>query len=165
MSIFVVCLYKYHSSKCHKPNGSIQSDAVKIYLEHPSPSLLQLTCKNLQPPILISRRKQRIKLKLSFTHSQSKQYQHQRISSQTDQQKMASVTVYGPPLSTAVSRVLACLLEKDIQFQLVPVDMAKGQHKSPDFLKIQVIPNFLITSCILSSRFSFRYILCILSST
>lgn len=52
---------------------------------------------------------------------------------------MASpVKVYGPPLSTAVSRVLACLLEKDVHFQLVSVNMAKGEHKTPDYLKIQV---------------------------
>ncbi|KAJ6827542.1 glutathione S-transferase F11-like [Iris pallida] len=50
---------------------------------------------------------------------------------------MASVTVYGPALSTAVSRVVACLLEKEVDFQLLPVDMSKGQHKSPDFLKLQ----------------------------
>ncbi|WOK98832.1 glutathione S-transferase PARB-like [Canna indica] len=50
---------------------------------------------------------------------------------------MATVTVYGPPLSTAVSRVLACLIEKDVDFKLVSVDMSKGQHKSPDFLKLQ----------------------------
>ncbi|CAD5171043.1 glutathione S-transferase PARB-like [Musa acuminata AAA Group] len=50
---------------------------------------------------------------------------------------MGSVTVYGPPISTAVSRVLACLLEKDVDFKLVNVDMAKGQHKSPDYLKLQ----------------------------
>ncbi|MQL99339.1 hypothetical protein Taro_032061 [Colocasia esculenta] len=50
---------------------------------------------------------------------------------------MGSVKVYGPPMSTAVSRVLACLLEKEVDFQLVSVDMSKGQHKSPDFLKLQ----------------------------
>ncbi|XXG59903.1 hypothetical protein AAC387_Pa04g1907 [Persea americana] len=50
---------------------------------------------------------------------------------------MATVKVYGPPMSTAVSRVLACLIEKDVDFQLINVDMSKGQHKSPDFLKIQ----------------------------
>ncbi|KAJ3681927.1 hypothetical protein LUZ60_014500 [Juncus effusus] len=50
---------------------------------------------------------------------------------------MATVTVYGPPLSTAVSRVLACLFEKDVEFKLSPVDMAKGQHKSSDYLKLQ----------------------------
>ncbi|KAJ9545905.1 hypothetical protein OSB04_025612 [Centaurea solstitialis] len=47
------------------------------------------------------------------------------------------VTVYGPPLSTAVSRVLVCLLEKDVPFQLLPINMAKGEHKKPDYLKIQ----------------------------
>ncbi|XP_061356340.1 glutathione S-transferase-like [Gastrolobium bilobum] len=48
-----------------------------------------------------------------------------------------TVQVYGPAMSTAVSRVLACLVEKDIQFQLIPVNMSKGEHKKPDFLKIQ----------------------------
>ncbi|PWA86870.1 S-crystallin, Glutathione S-transferase (GST) [Artemisia annua] len=37
----------------------------------------------------------------------------------------APVKVFGPPLSTAVSRVLVCLLEKDVPFQLVPISMAK----------------------------------------
>ncbi|KAK9164618.1 hypothetical protein Scep_000217 [Stephania cephalantha] len=50
---------------------------------------------------------------------------------------MASVKVYGPPLSTAVSRVLACLFEKEVEFQIINVEMAKGQHKTPDYLKIQ----------------------------
>lgn len=49
-----------------------------------------------------------------------------------------TVKVHGPPLSTAVSRVLACLIEKDVQFQLIPVNMSKGEHKSLDYLKIQV---------------------------
>lgn len=53
------------------------------------------------------------------------------------------VKVYGPTLSTAVSRVLACLLEKDVQFQLLPVNMAKGEHKTPDYLKIQASFFFL----------------------
>ncbi|XP_062164153.1 glutathione S-transferase-like [Alnus glutinosa] len=47
------------------------------------------------------------------------------------------VKVYGPAMSTAVSRVLACLLEKNVDFQLIPVNMSKGEHKKPDFLKIQ----------------------------
>lgn len=45
--------------------------------------------------------------------------------------------VYGPPISTAVSRVLACLLEKEVDFQLRNVNMSRGEHKKPDFLKIQ----------------------------
>ncbi|THU44898.1 hypothetical protein C4D60_Mb02t12240 [Musa balbisiana] len=55
----------------------------------------------------------------------------------TGTQEMGSVTVYGPPISPAVSRVLACLLEKDVVFNLVNIDMSKAQHKSPDFLKRQ----------------------------
>ncbi|TXG51978.1 hypothetical protein EZV62_021147 [Acer yangbiense] len=47
------------------------------------------------------------------------------------------VKLYGPPLSTAVSRVLACLLEKDVQFQLTPIDLSKGEQKKPEFLKMQ----------------------------
>ncbi|KAL6207592.1 hypothetical protein ACLB2K_018549 [Fragaria x ananassa] len=47
------------------------------------------------------------------------------------------VKVYGPPISTAVSRVLACLHEKEVPYQLIPVNMAKGEHKKPKFLKIQ----------------------------
>jgi glutathione S-transferase len=49
------------------------------------------------------------------------------------------VKVYGPAMSTAVSRVLACLLEKNVDFQLISVNMSKGEHKKPEFLKIQVL--------------------------
>lgn len=49
----------------------------------------------------------------------------------------APVTVYGPAISPAVARVAACLLEKDVPFELQPVDMSKGEHKSPSFLKLQ----------------------------
>nr|DAD19041.1 TPA_asm: hypothetical protein HUJ06_020504 [Nelumbo nucifera] len=46
--------------------------------------------------------------------------------------------VYGPPMSTVILRVLACLLEKEVEFQLINVNMSKGKHKKPDFLKLQV---------------------------
>ncbi|KAK3148443.1 hypothetical protein QOZ80_3BG0295170 [Eleusine coracana subsp. coracana] len=49
----------------------------------------------------------------------------------------APVTVYGPAISPAVARVAACLLEKDVPFQIQQVDMSKGEHKSPSFLKLQ----------------------------
>ncbi|KAG6390624.1 hypothetical protein SASPL_148362 [Salvia splendens] len=49
----------------------------------------------------------------------------------------APVKLYGPPFSTAVARVMVTLLEKDVPFQLLPVNMAKGEHKKPDYLKIQ----------------------------
>eukprot|EP00262_Sarcandra_glabra_P008866 TRINITY_DN2277_c0_g1_i1.p1 TRINITY_DN2277_c0_g1~~TRINITY_DN2277_c0_g1_i1.p1 ORF type:complete len:231 (+),score=37.46 TRINITY_DN2277_c0_g1_i1:93-785(+) len=53
------------------------------------------------------------------------------------ERNMGSVKVYGPAMSTAVSRVLACLIEKEMEFQLIRIDMSKGQHKMPDYLKIQ----------------------------
>lgn len=72
------------------------------------------------------------------------------------------VKVYGPPLSTAVSRVLACLIEKDVPFQLLPVNMAKGEHRSPDYLKIHPfgqVPAFQDDSITLfESRAICRYI-------
>ncbi|KAF3787679.1 Glutathione S-transferase [Nymphaea thermarum] len=49
----------------------------------------------------------------------------------------APIKVFGPAMSTATARVLACLLESQLQFDLVPVDMSKGQHKKPEFLGIQ----------------------------
>ncbi|GER30469.1 glutathione S-transferase [Striga asiatica] len=74
----------------------------------------------------------------------------------------AAVKVHGPPLSTAVSRVLACLLEKDVSFQVLPVNMAKGEHKKPEYLKIQPfgqVPAFQDESITLfESRAISRYI-------
>ncbi|CAI9755812.1 unnamed protein product [Fraxinus pennsylvanica] len=49
----------------------------------------------------------------------------------------SAVKVYGPPLSAAVSRVLTCLLEKDVQFQLIPINLVRGEQKKPDYLKLQ----------------------------
>ncbi|KAL5557793.1 hypothetical protein UlMin_034004 [Ulmus minor] len=72
------------------------------------------------------------------------------------------VKVYGPPMSTAVSRVLACLLEKDISYQLISLNMSKGEHKKPDYLKIQPfgqVPAFQDESISLfESRSICRYI-------
>ncbi|KAK6939281.1 Glutathione S-transferase, C-terminal [Dillenia turbinata] len=54
------------------------------------------------------------------------------------------VKVNGPPASTAVSRVLACLLEKEVQFQLINVGMSKREHKSPEYLKLAFAPKFKV---------------------
>ncbi|KAL0016891.1 hypothetical protein SO802_003960 [Lithocarpus litseifolius] len=48
------------------------------------------------------------------------------------------VKVYGPPMSTAVSRVLACLYEKNVEFELISINMSKGEHQKPEFLKLQI---------------------------
>ncbi|KAK1325379.1 hypothetical protein QJS10_CPA01g00319 [Acorus calamus] len=52
---------------------------------------------------------------------------------------MASIKVFGSPTSTEVSRVLACLFEKDIDFQLIHIDTYNGVQRIPDPLKSQAI--------------------------
>ncbi|KAI3854599.1 hypothetical protein MKX03_005195 [Papaver bracteatum] len=47
---------------------------------------------------------------------------------------MASIKLYGIPLSGATGPVMICLAEKGVQYELVPVQLAKGEHKSPSFL-------------------------------
>lgn len=47
------------------------------------------------------------------------------------------VKVYGPAMSSASRRVLACLVEKEVEFEIIPVDMLKGEQKKPEFLKLQ----------------------------
>ncbi|MBA0575663.1 hypothetical protein Golob_027396 [Gossypium lobatum] len=44
------------------------------------------------------------------------------------------VKVYGPIKAACPQRVLACLLEKEVEFQIVDVDLEAGDHKKPDFL-------------------------------
>lgn len=46
------------------------------------------------------------------------------------------VKVYGPDYAST-KRVIACLIEKEIEFETVPIDLLKGEHKSPEFLKLQ----------------------------
>ncbi|KAF8007744.1 hypothetical protein BT93_K1668 [Corymbia citriodora subsp. variegata] len=47
------------------------------------------------------------------------------------------VKVYGPEY-TAPKRVLVCLIEKGIEFETVPIDIFKGENRTPEFLKLQV---------------------------
>ncbi|MQM11119.1 hypothetical protein Taro_044026 [Colocasia esculenta] len=49
---------------------------------------------------------------------------------------MAAIKVHGVPFSTATMRVLAVLHEKDLEFELVPVNMAAGEHKKEPFLSL-----------------------------
>ncbi|KAJ0597792.1 putative glutathione transferase [Helianthus annuus] len=44
------------------------------------------------------------------------------------------IKVYGSIVSTATLRVLICLAEKDLEFELINVDMASGEHKRPHIL-------------------------------
>ncbi|KAG0472689.1 hypothetical protein HPP92_014546 [Vanilla planifolia] len=50
---------------------------------------------------------------------------------------MASVKVFGSPASTEVQRVLACLFEKQVEFQLVRLDSFRGPKRLPECLKLQ----------------------------
>ncbi|CAA7044225.1 unnamed protein product [Microthlaspi erraticum] len=49
---------------------------------------------------------------------------------------MAGIKVHGVPMSTATMRVLAALYEKDLDFELIPVDMRAGAHKQEPFLSL-----------------------------
>lgn len=50
---------------------------------------------------------------------------------------MASVKVFGSPTSAEVARVLMCLFEKDVEFQLIRVDAYRGPQRMPQYLKLQ----------------------------
>ncbi|XP_071719008.1 glutathione S-transferase APIC-like [Rutidosis leptorrhynchoides] len=45
-----------------------------------------------------------------------------------------AIKVYGSMLSTATLRVLLCLSEKDLDFELINVELAAGEHKQPHIL-------------------------------
>ncbi|XP_028751974.1 glutathione S-transferase F9 [Neltuma alba] len=47
-----------------------------------------------------------------------------------------AVKVYGPTYASP-KRVLMCLIEKEIDFEVVLLDIFKGEHKNPEFLKLQ----------------------------
>ncbi|KAL8215086.1 hypothetical protein R6Q57_004535 [Mikania cordata] len=47
------------------------------------------------------------------------------------------VKVYGPIMAACPQRVLACLFEFGVDFELVDVDLDSNEHKQPDFLKKQ----------------------------
>ncbi|KAG2697403.1 hypothetical protein I3760_07G103500 [Carya illinoinensis] len=42
--------------------------------------------------------------------------------------------LYGLPMSTNTTRVMACLHEKGVDFELVPVDLFGGENRQPPFL-------------------------------
>lgn len=47
------------------------------------------------------------------------------------------VKVYGPAYASP-KRVIVCLIEKQIEFETVPVDLIKEENKKPEYLKLQV---------------------------
>nr|ABR15777.1 glutathione S-transferase [Litchi chinensis] len=44
------------------------------------------------------------------------------------------VKVYGPVTAGCPQRVMACLLEKDVEFEIIHVNIDNGEHKRPEFL-------------------------------
>ncbi|PHU22118.1 Glutathione S-transferase [Capsicum chinense] len=46
------------------------------------------------------------------------------------------IKIHGSPMSTATMRVVACLIEKDLDFEFVFVDMATDEHKKHPFLSL-----------------------------
>lgn len=48
------------------------------------------------------------------------------------------VKVYGPIQAACPQRVLACLFEFGVDFELIDVDLEANEHKQPDFLQKQV---------------------------
>lgn len=75
----------------------------------------------------------------SFLHSSPSSHSKKKIrSKKTNSIIMASIKVHGVPMSTATMRVLAALYEKDLQFELIPVDMRAGAHKKEPFLSLNV---------------------------
>lgn len=49
-----------------------------------------------------------------------------------------AIKVYGVAMSSNVVRVIAALNEKGLDYELVPVNLAAGEHKKPEFLALNV---------------------------
>ncbi|KAF5465492.1 hypothetical protein F2P56_015498 [Juglans regia] len=49
---------------------------------------------------------------------------------------MAIYRVHGIPMSACTARVLLCLHEKGLAYELLPVDLAAGAHKQPPYLSL-----------------------------
>ncbi|RZC52501.1 hypothetical protein C5167_020922 [Papaver somniferum] len=45
-----------------------------------------------------------------------------------------ALKLYGIPMSTCTTRAMICLHEKEVEFELVPVDLYAGEHKQPSYL-------------------------------
>lgn len=58
-----------------------------------------------------------------------------------------ALKLHGIPMSSCTARVLLCLYEKGLQFELLPVDLAAGVHKQQPYLPLNVrkCPSLLLT--------------------
>ncbi|XAR61309.1 Glutathione transferase [Bertholletia excelsa] len=77
---------------------------------------------------------------------------------------MATIKVHENVLSTAAQRVMACLHEKGLPFEFVPVDMGAGEHKKEPHLSLNPfgqVPAFEDGDLkLFESRAITRYIAC-----
>lgn len=46
--------------------------------------------------------------------------------------------MYGPAYAACPQRVLTCLIELGVEFELVSIDLESGEQKSPKLLLLQV---------------------------
>ncbi|KAJ8620598.1 hypothetical protein MRB53_029127 [Persea americana] len=49
---------------------------------------------------------------------------------------MACLKLHGSVMSTAAMRAIVCLIEKELELELVPVNMATGDHKKEPFISL-----------------------------
>ncbi|KAL5715141.1 glutathione transferase [Ranunculus cassubicifolius] len=63
-----------------------------------------------------------------------------------------ALKLHGAAFSTCTSRVMGVMYEKEVEFELVPVDMGGGGHKQPAFLAMNVYGNLTLfeSRCITS---------------
>eukprot|EP01018_Ginkgo_biloba_P017881 Gb_32869 [translate_table: standard] len=47
------------------------------------------------------------------------------------------MNIHGPATASCTRRVLACLFEKGVDYEIVPLDMKAGAHKKPEYLALQ----------------------------
>lgn len=49
-----------------------------------------------------------------------------------------TITVYGPYYASS-KRVIACLSEKGLEYEVVPVNIFNGENKEPAYRQLQVL--------------------------
>lgn len=70
--------------------------------------------------------------------------------------------LYGLPMSTNTTRAMICLHEKEVDFELVPVNVFAAEHKQPPFLSknVSTCCVFLFLSKLAPSHTNFNYLCC-----
>jgi glutathione S-transferase len=49
-----------------------------------------------------------------------------------------AIKVHGAWYSVATEMVFVTLFEKEVEFELIDVDILKGEHRQPEYLALQV---------------------------